>query len=188
LSTLRNQLFTDTESGGIKTLPPAARGRKGRRQRGALTQQILAALKREGKAGARVAELAAGLGAKTANLHAWFHSTARRIPNIVKMARGRYRLDDKASAAPAKASVAASAKTPTKRSRQKAEGKKSRRGELSAKIQAALASAGNKGMTIKDLSKKTGANYRNISVWFVTTGKNFPKIKKVGPAHYKLVA
>jgi hypothetical protein len=43
-------------------------------------------------------------------------------------------------------------------------------------------------LKIKDLADKVGANYRNVSVWFVTTGKKYPKVKKVAPAHYRLAA
>ena len=41
---------------------------------------------------------------------------------------------------------------------------------------------------LSDLSEKAGTNYRNVAVWFATTGKKNPKIKKVAPATYKLAA
>jgi len=82
----------------------AAKG--GRAQRGALKAQILSALESAGHAGVRVVDLAESLGTKAANLHAWFHATTKRMPSIVKVAGGHYRLNGngaKPSAAPATA-------------------------------------------------------------------------------------
>ena len=77
----------------------------GRSQRGALKEKIMAALESAGDAGVRVTELAENLGTKAANLHAWFHATAKRMPSIVKVAGGHYRLNGHghkaATAAPA---------------------------------------------------------------------------------------
>jgi hypothetical protein len=182
LSTLKDQLFDEASAGAAKVVAKIAPARKGRAQRGALKQQILAALNGAGSAGVRVTELAEAIGTKAANVHAWFHSTAKSIPSIVKVSGGHYRLNGKAP-------VTEKAQTPVKsKSRKKGKGKGAKRGELAASIQAALAAAGSEGLSIKELTTKTGAKYRNIAVWFVTTGKKFPKIKKVGPAHYKLVS
>lgn len=60
------------------------------------------------------------------------------------------------------------------------------RGALVDNILAALKAAGAKGATIKDLSAKFGAPYRNIQVWFATTGKKHKEIKKIAPATYRL--
>jgi hypothetical protein len=59
-------------------------------------------------------------------------------------------------------------------------------GSLRDRILRELKSVGQKGITVKDLAHKLGTNYRNIFVWFVTTGKKNPAIKKVGEARYKL--
>lgn len=194
IATLGGQLFSDAPVAApkapAKAPVKAPKVSKGRAQRGTLKESILAALTSAGSAGVRVTELAAALGTKAANIHAWFHSTAKSIPGIVKLEGGHYRLDTKSAptaAAPAK--PAAKAPTPAKpaakaSSKKKAKGAK--RGELSANILKSLEAAGDKGLTIKDLAEKTGAKYRNVAVWFVTTGKNFPKIKKIAPATFKL--
>lgn len=61
------------------------------------------------------------------------------------------------------------------------------RGQLAAKVLATLKAAGASGITVKDLSDKVKANYRNIQVWFATTGKKNSSIKKIAPATYRLV-
>jgi hypothetical protein len=195
MSSLKDQLFDEGSSAVAKVrsaLAPAPAGRGGRKRRskrGALKEQILAALASAGQAGVRVTELAGVLGTKAANIHAWFHSTGKKVPGLSKVSGGHYRLKNGASAskaaAPAPKAKAPAAK-PAKRGR-KGGGKGVKRGALSESIVKTLGAAGDKGMKIKDLSDKIGANYRNVSVWFVTTGKNYPKIKKVAPAHYKLV-
>jgi hypothetical protein len=53
---------------------------------------------------------------------------------------------------------------------------------------AGLSGAGSGGITIKELSEKAGTNYRNVAVWFATTGKKNSRIKKLAPATYKLAA
>jgi hypothetical protein len=194
LSALKDQLFDDTASAPVKTPAKASgktKGSKGRSKRGALKEQILAALSTAGPNGVRVTELASELRTKAANIHAWFHSTGKKIHGLTKVSGGHYRLKGSAPAAKAsspstKATTTASVKTPAKSKGGKGKVKTAKRGELSENIIRALGTAGDKGLKIKDLSEKVGANYRNVAVWFVTTGKNFPKVKKVGPAHYKL--
>ena len=51
-----------------------------------------------------------------------------------------------------------------------------------------LREAGDADMSVKELAEKAGTNYRNVAVWFATTGKKNPKIKKLAPATYKLAA
>jgi hypothetical protein len=201
LSSLKDQLFDEAPStraakaAPAKKSAPAKAPKKGRSKRGALKEQILAALNSAGQAGVRVTELAGALGTKAANIHAWFHSTGKRIPGLSKVSGGHYRLKGGAPAAkesaPAKAAAPApKAAAPAKAGRRKGKGKGkgAKRGELSENIIRALGAAGEKGLKIKDLAEKVGANYRNVSVWFVTTGKKYPKVKKVAPAHYKLAA
>lgn len=158
----------------------------GRAQRGALKARIMTALESAGHAGVRVTELAEALGTKAANLHAWFHATAKRMPSIVKVAGGHYRLNGN-GAKPSAPVPAAATKAP-KAKAAKGKGGKAKRGALSENVMTALETAGSTGISIKDLSDKVGSNYRNVAVWFATTGKKNPKIKKVAPATYKLAA
>ncbi len=188
LSSLKDQLFDDgpVVASSVSTSSPVTRAprSKGRSQRGALKEQVLAALQGAGSAGVRVTELAAALGTKPANIHAWFHSTGRRVPGIVKVSGGHYRFDA-GSAEPTKTKEKGAKGRPAK-VRFSSARRGAKRGELSNNIIEALTEAGSEGLSIKDLSAKIGAKYRNVSVWFVTTGKKFPKLKKTGPGHYKL--
>jgi len=58
------------------------------------------------------------------------------------------------------------------------------RGGLKARIIRALRAAGDKGVTVKDLARKLGKSYGNISVWFHTTGKGVKEIEKVSPGKF----
>jgi hypothetical protein len=182
ISTTRDQIFNQASSTIITVVRKVAA--KGRTQRGALKAQILSALETAGHAGVRVTELAESLGTKAANLHAWFHATSKRMPSIIKVKGGHYRLNGNGhKPAPAAA--------PVKATKVKAKGRKAgkaKRGALSENILAALSGAGGSGITIKDLSEKVDSNYRNVAVWFATTGKKNAKIKKLAPATYKLAA
>jgi hypothetical protein len=60
------------------------------------------------------------------------------------------------------------------------------RGELKQKIVSALRAAGERGITIGDLSKKLRVKRANLYVWFNGTGRNIRAIKKIGPAKYRL--
>ena len=62
-----------------------------------------------------------------------------------------------------------------------------KRGGLSNKIFRALRSAGDEGLTVRDMASKFKINPQNLFVWFSATGKNHPEIKKVGTARYALV-
>ena len=134
-----------------------------------------------------------------ANIYAWFHAAVKRYTNIKKTGPGSYRLVGKAPAAakaPAKAPAPAKAAAPKKgkrgpapakaKGKGKAKGGGGRRGEMREKIIAALKSAGSGGINIKALSSKIGAPYKNLQVWFATTGKKTPGIKKVRPATYTM--
>ena len=65
-------------------------------------------------------------------------------------------------------------------------GKRAPRGLLKKKIFAALKAAGDAGMKVTDLSKKIGVKNANVHVWFSSTGKKLPEIKRVGKGHFKL--
>ena len=189
LAKLQNQLFTATapleESVAIDesvAITPVRSKRKGRARRGELTAQIREALSEAGTSGVRVQDLAETLGVKPANIHAWFQNAAKRIPQIKKIGRGQYRLDGAVAAKPA-------AESPVKAAKGKPAGKRGKggkRGALAAQIEKLLKGAGSAGTTIKDLAAMTGVKYRNLSVWFSTTGKKNKAIKKVGPGHYRI--
>lgn len=66
-------------------------------------------------------------------------------------------------------------------------GKRAPRGQIKKKILAALKAAGEAGLKVTDLSKKIGVKNANVHVWFSSTGKKLPEIKRVGKAHFKLV-
>ena len=63
---------------------------------------------------------------------------------------------------------------------------RSKRGELKGKILRALRSAGKKGATVGDLSKKLKVPGANLYVWFNGTGRSVRGIKKIGVAKYRL--
>ncbi|MEZ0259180.1 MAG: hypothetical protein ACAI37_28110 [Chthoniobacter sp.] len=182
---VRDQVLGTAPSTVARTVRKIASSKGGRAQRGELKARILSALESAGHAGVRVTELAEALGTKAANLHAWFHATTKRMPSIVKVSGGHYRLNG--NGAKASAPAPAAAKAPKVKA-SKAKGGKAKRGALSENVLVALSEAGSSGISIKDLSDKVGSNYRNVAVWFATTGKKNPKIKKVAPATYKLAA
>ncbi len=74
-----------------KAAPIATKGRKTGR-RGALKAKILAALTDAGASGVAVRDLAKKFKMKPQNIHVWFSSTGRNIPEIERLGEGRYRL------------------------------------------------------------------------------------------------
>ncbi len=166
-----------------------APSKSGRAPRGSLKEQIFAALEKAGAAGVRVTDLAKELDTKPANIHAWFFAAVKRYPEVKKVEGGHYRIAGKGAASksqanntvPAKAKSAAAAPAKTASGREP-------RGELSGRILTLLGDAGAAGITVADLSEKLDKPYKNVSIWFATTGKKNRKIKKVGKAQYKLAA
>jgi len=63
---------------------------------------------------------------------------------------------------------------------------KAPRNQFKGRIAEALAAAGEHGASLKELAEKLSTNYRNVAVWFATTGKKNPRIQKIGPARYRL--
>jgi hypothetical protein len=183
--------------------PTAPRGRRrGRAARGALKARILELLQAAGKAGTKVTDIAATLGTKPVNIHAWFHSTGRKVKGLRKVGRGRYALAVESAAAEPAPAEAVPAK-PAKRARRvkrarrakqakpaaaKARRKPGRRGALKAQILSALKAAGKSGVSLKELTTQTKTPYRNLSIWFATTGKRTPGVKKLSPGVYTLKA
>jgi len=78
----------------VKAVKPkaakAAAGAK-RGKRGALKEQILAALKSAGAKGVSVKDLSDNLGVKTQNVHVWFSTTGKTV-GVEKVSPGVYRL------------------------------------------------------------------------------------------------
>lgn len=70
----------------------------------------------------------------------------------------------------------------------KGRGKSSRRGALKESILGALKAAGDKGITVKELSQKLGVKNQNVHVWFSSTGRKLGTIQKVGSGRYRLKA
>jgi hypothetical protein len=195
-STSKSQTETSSEREPKKRGGAAKRGK-----RGALKEQILGALSSAGSSGVRVQELSKALGVKPVNIHSWFHSSIKRYPQIKKLQGGHYRLEGQIAGqnggAQEQSSSRSAASQPTERqahssSRKegKAKGSKSssRRGALSEQVLAELGKAGSKGISVRELATNIGANYRNIYIWFATTGKKNGKIKKIAPAQYKLAS
>ncbi len=72
------------------------------------------------------------------------------------------------------------------RAGREARSRHTKRGALKEKIVRALRTAGHKGATIRELSKKLGVPSANLYVWFNGTGRNIRGIKKIGVAKYRL--
>ncbi len=64
--------------------------------------------------------------------------------------------------------------------------RRSKRGALKERILRTLRSAGKKGATVGDLSKKLKVPSANLYVWFNGTGRSVSGIKKIGVAKYQL--
>lgn len=190
LTDLKDHLFDEgtftAKASKVKVTPLRPSSGK-RAKRGALKDQIMSALHSAGAAGVKVKELAEALGTKPVNIHSWFHSALKRTKEISKLTGGHYRLAGTSSKSAAKkAPVVTPAKaTPAKAPKA---GKGRKRGQLTANILAELKSAGSKGISVADLSKKLGANYKNVYIWFATTGKKQAGVKKIAPATYALTA
>ena len=86
---------------------------------------------------------------------------------------------------PAKKSAAVKKSVPAKKA-PKAVKKRASGGGLGAKVLKALEAAGDAGVKVADLAKSLKIKGVNLHVWFATTGKKNPAIKKVGKGHYKL--
>lgn len=83
---------------------------------------------------------------------------------------------------------ATAAKSPATPSASKATKKSSRRGALKDSIVAELRAAGDKGVSVKELSSKLGVKNQNIHVWFSSTGRKLGIVQKVGAGRYRLKA
>lgn len=88
---------------------------------------------------------------------------------------------------PAKAKKAGRPVKAAKATKGRSSAKRAPRGQIKKKILSALKAAGDAGMKVTDLSKKIGVKNANVHVWFSSTGKKLPEIKRVGKGHFKLV-
>jgi hypothetical protein len=88
---------------------------------------------------------------------------------------------------PAKAKKAGRPAKAAKATKARSSAKRAPRGQIKKKILTALKAAGEAGMKVTDLSKKIGVKNANVHVWFSSTGKKLPEIKRVGKGHFKLV-
>ncbi len=141
----------------------------------------MAALEAAGSVGVRVKEIAESMRTKPVNIHAWFHANLKRIPGLKKIAGGHYSL-----AAGAKSEGASSSARPLKTNGRRFKTKGTKRGALSASIMEQLRSVGTAGIKIADLAERIGAKYKNVYIWFATTGKKNRDIKRIAPATYSL--
>jgi hypothetical protein len=190
LADLKRRLVSGAPALAPKAAPVAKTPSKARKpakaKHGALKDKIFALLEKAGAAGVKVLDVAKAVQTEPANIYAWFHAAVKRYPVIKKTGAAQYKLTSKqktpaASAAP---KAAAAPKAP-KAKPAKAKGKTNKRGALQARILEALKSAGSGGTNIKALAAKFKMPYRNVQVWFATTGKKNPAVKKIGPATYQ---
>jgi hypothetical protein len=80
----------------------------------------------------------------------------------------------------------AAKKTTVKGGKPAKSAKRAPRGAIKKKILTALKAAGDAGIKVTDLAKKTGLKNAHLHVWFSSTGSKLPEIRKVGKGHYKL--
>lgn len=192
MSALKDSIFTGSpvkpSSSGIASpkaktrgRPPGSKNAVQVASRGTHREYIMAALEAAGSEGVRVKDLAAAMNTKPVNIHSWFHSNLKRIPSIKKITGGHYRLvtGAKGSAPAPKAAPAPAAAKAGK------PGKGGKRGALTEKILDQLKAAGSGGIKVADLAAKLGAKYKNVYIWFATTGKKHG-IKRIAPATYRL--
>jgi hypothetical protein len=66
--------------------------------------------------------------------------------------------------------------------------RRTQRGALKARIVGALRAAGQRGLTIRELSEKLRVKPANLYVWFNGTGRKTKGVKKLGPAKYRFIA
>lgn len=161
--------------------PPGSKNKREGAGPGTYREYIMAALEAAGDAGLRVKDLALSMKTKPVNIHSWFHSNLKRIPSIEKLTGGHYRL---ANGAQGSASTGKAAPAPkVAKSWKPRRGRK--RGAVTATILENLKAAGPSGVKIADLADKMGAKYKNIYIWFATTGKKHG-VKRIAPATYRL--
>jgi hypothetical protein len=73
-----------------KVKAPKVKAPKGEGRRGALKGKILKLLAEAGPEGATVKDISAKLGVKSQNVHVWFSTTGKKLPDIAKVGEARY--------------------------------------------------------------------------------------------------
>lgn len=63
-------------------------------RRGEVTKSIIDALKKAGKTGLSVSEIAANIGSSYRRVHVWLSSTGKKNKLVVRLSRGTYQLDE----------------------------------------------------------------------------------------------
>lgn len=173
--------------GGAKASSPAKKS--GRAPRGQMKQLIMSELEGAGSEGLGVKELADRLGVRNTAVHAWFNTTGKKVGEIKKVGTARYALSGRGSSA--KSSDASAPRkygrgTTAKKTAKSGKRKGNVRGQLKSTIMSTLQKAGGKGMSVREISDKTGVPYKNVYIWFVTTGKKNSDIERTAPATYRL--
>lgn len=189
LAVIQDQLYG---AGALPPVPKAGRllAKKGKRKgRGELTGQILEMLQAVGKNGASVKEIAGRIGVKDVNVHSWFSVNLKKLRGLKKIGAARYALTEAAVLPAKKQGKKKAEKKAAKQARKGRNGKRrALRGQLKEQILNELKNAGPQGISIKELAAKVNSPYKNVYIWFVTTGKRIAGIKKIGPAQYTLEA
>ena len=193
MSALKSSIFSGGQlsspsmaspAGRTRGRPPGSKNASKDASRGTHREYIMAALEAAGSAGVRVKDLAIAMKTKPVNIHSWFHSNLKRTPSIQKVTGGHYRLKS-GSIAPAPAAKASQAPVAPKAAKAGKPVKAGKRGALSARILDRLKTAGPQGIKVADLATQLGAKYKNIYIWFATTGKKHG-LKRIAPATYRL--
>ena len=179
-STTKNRLSTSTNHGS----PSSPRVR--RMGRGELRMQIVESLRAAGEKGVLVKELSPLLRMKSVNIHSWFHSAIRRFPQIKKAGPGRYVLVGELHLPPPP-SIRSLVGDRTEAASSVSKNPRPKRGEITSLINQSLELAGQNGISVQELASRIGANYRNVHVWFSSTGKKNPLIEKIGRGRYRLM-
>ncbi len=162
----------------FRTRTPSAN--PGRMGRGELRAKIFQMLAEAGDEGMSVMEISRALNTKSVNIHSWFHAACRRLPQIQKIGSGLYRLNPRengATPAPGTATGAGSREIPA--------APRSRRGEVSRKIEEILEKAGAQGIKVSEIARQLGTSYRTVHVWLSSTGKKNPNIRRAARGTYR---
>ena len=191
-ATLQSHIFSDApNSKGFRITasncgPEFNTTRVRRMGRGELRLQIVESLRAAGEKGVLVKELSTLLRMKSVNIHSWFHSAIQRFPQIKKASPGRYVLvgELKLPEIPAQTKQG---RTPDESIGRLGRRSRSKRGEVTRLIMQYLDLAGDNGITVQEIAGRIGANYRNIHVWFSSTGKKNPLIQKITRGKYRLL-
>lgn len=141
---------------------------------GSLRAQIFNALKAAGEVGVYVKDVAAAIGTKPVNVHSWFHSNLAKFPVIQKVTGGHYRLTGELPEIPVK----------TAKPKPRKRDGRTQRGLLTEQILAELRAAEGRPITVGEIADKLGAKYKNIYIWFATTGKKFSGVVRTAPATF----